>query len=449
MIGFETVGNATLICYDRTPVLVTDPWISGRAYFGSWGLTHEIPIPQLDSILNAEYLWFSHGHPDHLDADSLDRFQNKKILLPNHVGARIYHDLASRGYNVSILPDREWVELSHHIRVLCISDYYQDSLLLLDINGRLVVNLNDATDRGWGRFVRKIIKNYDVTFLLKLISYGDPDMNNFFSETGERIPVLQRFSLGQRLQFWAELYGVRYVVPFSSFHRYQRADSIWANDYVATFEDYKDGLTSNRFELLPPFISYDCVCDTLSELRPAKTAVVVHQPDTFGDTWSDQLQCTDVTILEDYFRSIESLSDHLDYVRLRVGKRDMTISVSSRNFKRGITFEVPRSSLMTAVRYEIFDDLLIGNFMKTTVHHLAPRDFNRYFTAPAAKFADNGRAKSKNELKAYLQAYRRRAYLDFIVHSFERESERRFRSFVHRDSAVFEWAKRGYRLLKA
>ena len=24
-LGFETIGNATLICYDRTPILVTDP----------------------------------------------------------------------------------------------------------------------------------------------------------------------------------------------------------------------------------------------------------------------------------------------------------------------------------------------------------------------------------------------------------------------------------------
>jgi hypothetical protein len=32
---------------------------------------------------------------------------------------------------------------------------------------------------------------------------------------------------------------------------------------------------------------------------------------------------------------------------------------------RGITFEAPRHSLLTAVRYEIFDDLLIGNFVKT------------------------------------------------------------------------------------
>jgi hypothetical protein len=34
----------------------------------------------------------------------------------------------------------------------------------------------------------------------------------------------------------------------------------------------------------------------------------------------------------------------------------------------GITFEAPRKSLLEAVRWEIFDDLLIGNFTKTTLH---------------------------------------------------------------------------------
>lgn len=33
-LGFDTIGNATLICYDRGPVLVTDPWVRGSAYFG-------------------------------------------------------------------------------------------------------------------------------------------------------------------------------------------------------------------------------------------------------------------------------------------------------------------------------------------------------------------------------------------------------------------------------
>ena len=42
MLGFETVGNATLTVFDDKPVLSTDPWIDGNPYFGSW--THPYKI---------------------------------------------------------------------------------------------------------------------------------------------------------------------------------------------------------------------------------------------------------------------------------------------------------------------------------------------------------------------------------------------------------------------
>ena len=45
-LGFETIGNATVIVHDGAPVLATDPWVRGSAYFGSWGLSHEIPAAQ-------------------------------------------------------------------------------------------------------------------------------------------------------------------------------------------------------------------------------------------------------------------------------------------------------------------------------------------------------------------------------------------------------------------
>src|SRR4051812_2073234 len=71
MLGFETIGNATLIAYDGRAVLATDPWIAGDPYFGSWGMSHAIPEAQMAAIRGADYVWFSHGHPDHLNGDSL------------------------------------------------------------------------------------------------------------------------------------------------------------------------------------------------------------------------------------------------------------------------------------------------------------------------------------------------------------------------------------------
>src|SRR5258708_20275629 len=36
------------------------------AYFGSWCLSHEIPAEQIQAINQCEFVWISHGHPDHL-----------------------------------------------------------------------------------------------------------------------------------------------------------------------------------------------------------------------------------------------------------------------------------------------------------------------------------------------------------------------------------------------
>ncbi len=156
-LGIETIGNATLVVHDGGPVLATDPWVRGSAYFGSWGLSHEIPPAQEASILGAGAVWFSHGHPDHLNPASLPLFYETRILLPDHVGGRIAADLARDGYRVEVLPDNQWVRISDRVRVLCIADVGQDAVLLVDVGGRLVVNLNDAQDRGWGPLVKRVI----------------------------------------------------------------------------------------------------------------------------------------------------------------------------------------------------------------------------------------------------------------------------------------------------
>ena len=184
--GFETIGNAILTLYDGgRPILVTDPWFTDQAYFGSWGQSHEIPEAQMKGILGAEYVWVSHGHPDHLNADSMPQLMGKKILLPDHVGKRIQDDLKGQGYEVHVMKDRQWYPLSKNIRVYCISDLNQDAVLLADVNGRLIFNRTDASDHGWENHVRSIIKRYPVSFMMGLSSrFGDADMINFFDEEG-------------------------------------------------------------------------------------------------------------------------------------------------------------------------------------------------------------------------------------------------------------------------
>ena len=66
--SFETMGNAiVLVRRDGKPLLVTDPWLKGRVYFGSWA--HDRPLTEqqiADCATAAPFVWISHGHPDHL-----------------------------------------------------------------------------------------------------------------------------------------------------------------------------------------------------------------------------------------------------------------------------------------------------------------------------------------------------------------------------------------------
>jgi hypothetical protein len=453
-LGFETIGNATLLCHDRGPVLVTDPWITGSAYFGSWTRSHEVPERQLRDIQRCPFVWLSHGHPDHLSGDSLELLRSARILLPDHVGGRVRQDLEALGLDVAVLPDREWVPLSPRIRVQSIPDWNQDAVLLVDLGGRLVVDLNDAGDRGWGAHVRATMRRYRETYLLALSGYGDADMINFHDLEGERIPpnAAKKTPVGQTLTRLVDLYDARFFVPFSSMHRYQRADSVWANEYTTGLEDYAKGFTSRTCEMLPAFIRRDFVRDDVERIEPRENVVTPRDPREFGDDWEERLSADEVEEVERYVRSTEHLAETLGFVTFRVGGQDHRIELDRAQPGKGITFEVPRGSLLTAVRYQVFDDLLIGNFMKTTLHgDFGPSRLYPDFSPYVAKYGDNGRARTRDELRRYFRSYYRRDPLGCLRSGFDGQCVRvqdgvaRFlRDRVGMQSPLYRAAKEAY-----
>jgi hypothetical protein len=189
-------------------------------------------------------------------------------------------------------------------------------------------------------------------------------------------------------------------------HRYQRADSWWANEYTTGLDDYARGYASRSCELLPAFVRVDFARDALERIDPPAADVQPLPPEQFGDDWAEPLEPAEAAKVTAYFRRFEHLPEVFDFVTFRVGGEETRIELSRRRFRRGITFEAPRRSLVSAVEWDIFDDLLIGNFMKTTVHGDARQgalypDFSPY----VAKYGDNGGARTRRELEAYHRSY--------------------------------------------
>jgi hypothetical protein len=62
----------------------------------------------------------------------------------------------------------------------------------------------------------------------------------------------------------------------------------------------------------------------------------------------------------------------LDFIAFRLSGEHV-VELAKRRFERGLTFEAPRNSVMTAIENESFDDMLGGNFMKATLHGSFPK----------------------------------------------------------------------------
>ncbi|MBI1379987.1 MAG: MBL fold metallo-hydrolase [Planctomycetaceae bacterium] len=435
-LGFETIGNATLICFDRGPLLVTDPWTHGSAYFGSWIHQHQIPAEQMAHIQAAKYVWLSHGHPDHLSMESLEHLRHADILLPDHVGERIHRELRAAGFRTWILKDGLWVSLSDRVRVMCCANIFQDAVLLVDLGGEvLIANANDAGDRGAGHLVQNCVGRFKRSFLTALVAFGDADMIHMFDEDGKQIPPpnAERGPLQPGILGILDHYGITSYVPFATLHQYQRKDSLWTNAQVTRPEDMRARDASEEQRILPAYLSYDARKDEWKPIAPPAVQVVPKDPKDFGDDWEEPLHLGDLEKITAYFRRFEHFRGFLGFVEFRVGGRTHRIDIAP-EYPRGVRFETPRGSLMTCVEWQIFDDLMIGNFTKTTLvgdwktkntMGMYP-DFNPFLT----KFGDNGGAHTAAELRAYFAEYQRRGFTAFDDRADSRELERALEPYL-------------------
>src|SRR5262249_11467869 len=152
-----------------------------------------------------------------------------------------------------------------------------------------------------------VASTYAHSYLLALSGWSGADMANFFKPDGTRLYDAAHFRqpIAPRFQATAHRYGARAVIPFSSFHRYQRSDSIWANELVPNLPDYYVGAGESGAPILPAFVRVDAATGDVLRLDPAREQQRTQSPETLGDSWSDQLEPADIGKLRSYFETKE------------------------------------------------------------------------------------------------------------------------------------------------
>lgn len=415
----ETMGNATiLIGRDGCPLLATDPWLDGTAYFGSWALERPLTERQRHDIESCPFIWFSHGHPDHFHVPSVDLLpRTAEMLLPDHFRPELREVLDERGFRTRVLPSKNWVELTNGLKVLSVANENMDAILAVEAGSTLVVNKNDSPFCGEEPFFRRLVRRYDRSYLLALCS-NDADMLNLFDATLRPIappPDAMKPGTVWAISKTCEKLGFKNFCCSSSQHIYVREDSAWANAHRITFADMQRWWATDRVRLVPPFVVVDLERGQVEQAAPA--AAPPPAQGTGEDDWSERLSESEWREVEDFVRSFETLGRRQEFIAFTVGGETRRYSISKRLVRRpaerqrGVNFIVPRRSLLETVRAGYFDDLLIGNFMKTQLYNMT---LYPHFSPRIAKLGGNARARSAAEVRRFYLHYFRRSPMAFM-----------------------------------
>lgn len=381
-IRFETLGNATLQFFDGDlPVLVTDPWLLGTCYSGSWALEAQLSAPQIEAAAKSRYACFTHGRQHHLHSQSLKLLSRRtKVLVPEFYRGHVRDLLAGEGFEVTVLPYRRWMSIGEGFRVLCIDTATQDAILAIEAGDALVLDCADSQTAGEIGFLKSLVSEHrnDKTFLAALCAIDDEALTvvDAFGRHGlEPDEEAKAVEIRRMARFAARL-GVKYYLHTSSQHIHVRADSAWANQYRITYPDLLRHWHCHDVLAIQPFVTVNL--DTLVISRNK----AVTEPDwrrvsaaTGEDDHEERLSAEEWRMAESFIAKFETLKTALDFVRFTVGGESRRISLNGRARNRleaklrGIEFTVPRRSLVAAMESGRFGDLLLGHFMKTRLHN--------------------------------------------------------------------------------
>mgnify|MGYP001425175318 CR=1 FL=1 len=127
-----------------------------------------------------------------------------------------------------------------------------------------------------------------------------------------------------------------------------------------TLRDKLLGASKQAEEELDPQLNLD-----YESFRPEErdSGAVIRESHLDNVLWEMELALLQSDVAMEALEEMkEIIKKRLGFINFVVGGKTYTVKLNQASNK-GISFEVPRKSLMVAVQNEIFDDLLLSNFM--------------------------------------------------------------------------------------
>ena len=199
--------------------------------------------------------------------------------------------------------------------------------------------------------------------------------------------------------------------------------SAWANDYRVAWPEMKRLWTEPSIRLIPPYSSVDLSTGQLlqTDAEDWIDAGARIRLERMED-WDARLSPEEWDEVERFARQFQTLKHWQDFIAFTVGGETKTFHLrpsaanKPQNRQTGVNFCVPRASLLETVQYGYFDDLLIGNFMKTQLFRM---QLYPVFSPRVAKLGGNARVFTAPQLWRFRWHYFRKSPAAFVRFRFD------------------------------
>jgi len=249
--------NHATVCITCNGVsIVTDPWLFGPAFMTGWWLTTPSPVEAIDILKNADYVYLSHNHPDHLHAETLSVLnKDKSFIIPNFKSKSVEKYLISLGFhNITVVDFLDIFEVTtdFHISVLKSGDFRDDSGLYVHANGHEILLTVDAN------YLNAHVLPSNIDLLMTSFAGGASGFplcfNNYNKKEKDKILKRNKNAIRFSVQQYIQKTQPKYYMPYAGmFAEYAARDKyINENNQKNTSRDYERICTLNNVALIHP-----------------------------------------------------------------------------------------------------------------------------------------------------------------------------------------------------
>jgi len=198
--------------------IVTDPWLVGAAFMGSW---INYPETKIDpKSIKPDLLLITHEHSDHFHEETIQFFEKTvPIYYPDFPNGRITKKLREYGFkNLFPMLFGEQYQVAPRIRLTSYepNSVWNDSINLIEIDSIKILNINDA---GINARIAEIIGPIDILMsAFSTSASGYPATWEHLTEDRKKEHYCNAVEgVYESLNQAMKIYSAKYLLPFADF----------------------------------------------------------------------------------------------------------------------------------------------------------------------------------------------------------------------------------------